>query len=71
MLLGIADEEVGRFVREAYERSLAILKEHEKALLAVADALQARETLDGSELNALVEEIEGKKVESATSAPES
>jgi cell division protease FtsH len=55
----IADEEVGRIVREAYDRARTILLEHEKALLGVADALEARETLDGAELRALVDEIEG------------
>ena len=55
----VADEEVARIVREAYDRARTILVEHEKALLGVADALQARETLDGGELRALVDEIEG------------
>jgi cell division protease FtsH len=68
----IADEEVGRIVREAYDRSVGILREHEKALLGVADALQLRETLDGSELRSLVDEIEGRKAgEPARSIPES
>ena len=70
----LADEEIVRFVREAYDRSVTILREHEKALLGVADALEARETLDGAELRALVDEIEGKKageVAPARSIPES
>jgi cell division protease FtsH len=68
----IADEEVERIVREAYDRSVMILRDHEKALLGVADALQARETLDGSELRSLVDEIEGRKAgEPARSIPES
>jgi cell division protease FtsH len=66
--LRVADEEVARFVREAYERARALLKEHEKALLGVADALQVREVLDGAELRALVDEIEGRKPGAETPA---
>ena len=53
-----ADEEVTRFVSEAYERAKRILTEHEAALRAVADELKRTEVLDGAGLKALVERVE-------------
>ncbi len=54
----IADEEVARFVTDAYERARRILSEHEPALRAVADELKRAEVLDGDALRVLVQKIE-------------
>ncbi len=53
-----SDEEVTRFVTEAYERARKILVTHEAALRAVADELKQKEVLDGTELRALVSRVD-------------
>jgi cell division protease FtsH len=54
----IADEEVARFVTDAYDRARRILSEHEAALRAVADELKRTEVLDGDALRVLVQKTE-------------
>jgi cell division protease FtsH len=49
------DEEVLRFVNEAYERSKDILETHRDALERVAHALLEREVLDASEIQLLIQ----------------
>ncbi|XBI18153.1 ATP-dependent zinc metalloprotease FTSH 9, chloroplastic/mitochondrial [Aegilops tauschii subsp. strangulata] len=48
------DAEVGRLLREAYERVTHLLKKHEKQLHALANALLERETLTADEINKVV-----------------
>ncbi|VAH61750.1 unnamed protein product [Triticum turgidum subsp. durum] len=48
------DAEVGRLLREAYERVTHLLKKHEKQLHALANALLERETLTEDEINKVV-----------------
>ena len=45
---------VERLARAAYEQARRVLEEHRPALLALADALMRRETLDGAEAEAVV-----------------
>jgi cell division protease FtsH len=47
------DQEVKRFVTDNYARANAILMEHKQALLDMADALLARETLDAEQVTRL------------------
>jgi cell division protease FtsH len=44
----IVDEETARLVRQAEERAVALLRDHRKALDALAGLLTTRETVDGS-----------------------
>ncbi|MFE1456716.1 ATP-dependent zinc metalloprotease FtsH [Streptomyces sp. NPDC058735] len=44
----IVDEETARLVRQAEKRAVALLREHRKALDALAGLLTTRETVDGS-----------------------
>jgi cell division protease FtsH len=48
------DQEVKRFVTDNYAKAEAILKDHKQALLDMADALLARETLDADEVRRIV-----------------
>jgi cell division protease FtsH len=48
------DHEVKRFVTDAYSRAQSILLEHKPRLVAMADALLARETLDADEVRRIV-----------------
>jgi cell division protease FtsH len=53
------DEEVKRIVIEAYAVSKNLLLENKDTLEALTRALLERETLDGTEIDALVKEVEG------------
>ena len=44
------DQEVKRFITDNYNRALAILTEHKAPLMAMADALLQRETLDAEQV---------------------
>jgi cell division protease FtsH len=44
------DQEVKRFVTDNYNKALAILTEHKGPLIAMADALLQRETLDAEQV---------------------
>ncbi|KAL5718974.1 ATP-dependent zinc metalloprotease FTSH 11 [Ranunculus cassubicifolius] len=48
------DAEVVRLLKEAYDRVKALLKKHEKALHALANALLEHETLDASDIKRIV-----------------
>ncbi len=63
------DAEVRRIILESYERAKAILKKNLQLLCKVAEALLERETLDGSEIDALVQEFGGNGGEPLTSPP--
>src|SRR2546421_67768 len=57
----VIDEEVERILREEEDRARKVLSEHRAGLEAVARALLAEETLDGSEVERLVDEAMGHK----------
>ena len=57
------DEEIKRFVLEAQERALNILKEHEKVLHEVADTLQTKEVINHEEIQAFVDKEKAEKEE--------
>jgi cell division protease FtsH len=48
------DEEVRKFVIQGYERAKSILQENRDALVRIAEALLERESLDASEIKALL-----------------
>jgi cell division protease FtsH len=49
------DEEVRRIVDEAYNTAKAILQEHEDLLHKISETLIEKETLDGKEIDAIIE----------------
>ncbi|MEE9529964.1 MAG: ATP-dependent zinc metalloprotease FtsH [Syntrophobacteria bacterium] len=49
------DEEVQRIVDEAYSTAKGILREHEDLLHKIAETLIEKETLDGKEIDAIIE----------------
>jgi cell division protease FtsH len=49
------DEEVRRIVDEAHQTAKKILSEHEDLLHTIAEKLIERETLDGKEMDAIIE----------------
>jgi cell division protease FtsH len=53
------DQEIRRLVDECYERAREILKAQRPALDHVVQALLQRETIDGAELDRLIEEAMG------------
>ena len=48
------DQEVARFVEQAYQTALSILQEKQDKLIAIAEHLIVVETIDGSELDAML-----------------
>jgi cell division protease FtsH len=57
----VIDEEVERILREEEDRCRKVLTEHRLGLDAVAQALLEHETLEGSTVEALVDEAMGFK----------
>jgi cell division protease FtsH len=55
------DEEVKRIVIEAYNASKKLLTENQDFLDAFAKALLEKETMDGPEIDALIQEMESKR----------
>ncbi|OHE58567.1 MAG: cell division protein FtsH [Thermodesulfovibrio sp. RBG_19FT_COMBO_42_12] len=55
------DEEVKRLVIEAYDISKKLLTENQDLLETLAKALLEKETMDGAEIDALVQEVESKR----------
>ncbi len=53
----LIDEEVRRFVTEAHERALQILRDRREALDKIAEALLDKETLEGEELETLLTQV--------------
>jgi cell division protease FtsH len=49
------DQEVKRIVGENYDRATKLLSEHKAHLVAIADALLARESLDGEQVKRIVD----------------
>ncbi len=58
----IIDEEVRRILLEAQERSRQHLAQHEQGLRALAARLLERETIDGAEAAAIIDEAHGSPV---------
>jgi cell division protease FtsH len=58
----VIDEEVERILRDEEERTRKVLTEHRAGLDAVASALLEKETLEGTEVEALVDGAMGHKV---------
>ena len=48
------DQEVKRIVSENYDKATALLTEHKAALIAIAEALLSRESLDGEQVKRIV-----------------
>ncbi|KAJ1378639.1 P-loop containing nucleoside triphosphate hydrolase, partial [Sesbania bispinosa] len=59
---------VVKLLREAYDRVKALLKKHEKALHALANALLEYETLSAEEIKASTSSISGRKTARTTGA---
>ncbi len=55
------DEEVKRIIIEAYDLSKNLLTENQDLLDALASALLEKETMDGAEIDALIQEAESKR----------
>jgi cell division protease FtsH len=51
------DEEVRRIIDESYETARKILKEHEDLLHKIAGTVVERETLDGKEIDAIIDAV--------------
>ena len=49
----VIDEEVERILRDQESRALRLLREHQRGLAAIAQALIQRETIDGAEVSRL------------------
>ncbi|HTT92644.1 MAG TPA: ATP-dependent zinc metalloprotease FtsH [Acidimicrobiales bacterium] len=58
----VVDEEVERILREQEARALRLLREHQRGLASVAQALIQRETIDGAEVSRLVDQAYGRPV---------
>ena len=58
----VVDEEVERILREQESRALRLLREHQRGLASVAQALIERETIDGAEVSRLVDQAYGRPV---------
>jgi len=58
----VIDQEVEKILRSAEESALGLLTEHRTGLDAVAAALLAKETIDGSEVSRLVDAAVGRPV---------
>jgi len=68
------DEEVRKFVTHAYDRAKTILNENRDALIRIAEALLERESLDATEIKALIagqqlEERRPPKIEPKSEKP--
>jgi hypothetical protein len=65
----VIDEEVERILRDQEARAILLLREHQRGLAAVAQALIARETVDGAEVSRLVDQAYGRPVHDQVSVP--
>lgn len=65
------DEEVNRFINEAYERAKATLNDRREALDRVVEVLVKNEVMDGDELRVLLRAGEASGSEPATAEPAS
>jgi cell division protease FtsH len=60
------DAEVKRFIMDAYSRATTLLSDHKQALMAIAEALLAREVLDADQVRKLAA---GEKLDDVVAAP--
>ena len=65
----VVDEEVERILREQEARALRLLREHQRGLGLVAQALIQRETIDGAEVGRLVDQAYGRPVHEQLEVP--
>ncbi|MHB1498181.1 MAG: ATP-dependent zinc metalloprotease FtsH [Acidimicrobiales bacterium] len=65
----VVDEEVERILREQEARALRLLREHQRGLGLVAQALLDRETIDGMEVGRLVDQAYGRPVHEQLEVP--
>jgi cell division protease FtsH len=65
----VIDEEVERILRDQETRALRLLREHQRGLAAVAQALLQRETIDGAEVARLVDQAYGRPVHEHLEVP--
>jgi len=65
----VVDEEVERLLRDQEARALRLLREHQRGLAAVAQALLERETIDGSEVARLVDQAYGRPIHQHLEVP--
>ncbi len=65
----VIDEEVERILRDQESRALRLLREHQRGLAAIAQALIQRETIDGAEVARLVDQAYGRPVHDQVGVP--
>jgi cell division protease FtsH len=65
----VIDEEVERILRDQEARAIRLLREHQRGLASVAQALIARETIDGVEVARLVDQAYGRPVHEHLNVP--
>ena len=65
----VIDEEVERILRDQESRALRLLREHQRGLAAIAQALIQRETIDGAEVARLVDQAYGRPVHDQVVVP--
>ncbi|HUB69868.1 MAG TPA: ATP-dependent zinc metalloprotease FtsH [Acidimicrobiales bacterium] len=65
----VVDEEVERILRDQESRATRLLREHQRGLAAVAQALIERETIDGPEVSRLVDQAYGRPVHEHLEVP--
>ena len=65
----VIDEEVERILRDQESRALRLLREHQRGLAAIAQALIQRETIDGAEVSRLVDQAYGRPVHDQVGVP--
>jgi cell division protease FtsH len=65
----VIDEEVERILRDQESRALRLLREHQRGLAAIAQALIQRETIDGAEVSRLVDQAYGRPVHEQVGVP--
>jgi cell division protease FtsH len=63
------DQEVKRIVSENYERATKLLTDHKSALVAIAEALLTRESLDGEQVKRIVSGLPVDDVPVTPAAP--
>ncbi|MFQ5606674.1 MAG: ATP-dependent zinc metalloprotease FtsH [Candidatus Zixiibacteriota bacterium] len=67
----LIDQEVRKIIEKAEGTATRILTEHRTSLEKLSRALLEKETIDGSEIDSIIEETEGPKEEVATHVPTS
>ena len=65
----VIDEEVERILRDQESRATRLLREHQRGLTAIAQALIERETIDGVEVARLVDQAYGRPVHDHLEVP--